>query len=108
MRSAFRHGAIVLALIGAIGRMVAHRSGPELNTNDEVVGPTFPDDETTGSIDRSLPPGWIQLNDAQRGWIFLGVMNLPDVPDAEIAAPAAAAALPHTVDLLDLPAMVVH
>jgi hypothetical protein len=108
MRSAFRHGAIMLALIGAVGLMVAHQSGPGLDAADEPIGPTFPADETTGSIDRSTPPGWIQLNDEQRGWIFLGVMNLPDVPDAEIVAPAEAAALPHTVDLLDLPAMVVR
>jgi hypothetical protein len=106
MRSAFRHGAIVLALVGVIGLMAAHRFGSELDATDEPLGPTFPDDETTGSIDRSTPPGWIQLSDDQRGWIFLGVMNLPDVTEARIEAPSQAAALPDTVDLFDLPAMV--
>jgi hypothetical protein len=105
MRSAFRNGALALALIGAIGLMAGHRSG--LDATDEPLGPTFPE-ETTGSIDRMNPPGWIHLDDEQRGWIFLGVMNLPDVPEAEIVPPAQAAALPHSVDLLDLPAMVVH
>jgi hypothetical protein len=103
MRSAFRHGAIVLALVGVIGLMAAHRFGSGLDATDEPLGPTFPDDETTGSIDRSTPPGWIQLSDDQRGWIFLGVMNLPDVTEARIEAPSQAAALPDTVDLFDLP-----
>jgi len=33
-------------------------------------------------------------------------MNLPDVPEAEVAPPAQASALPHSINLLDLPAMV--
>jgi len=108
MRSTFRHGAISLAFIGAGALMVAHRIGPALDLTAEAMSSTLVDDETTGSIDRSIPPGWIQLNDEQRGWIFFCVMNLPDVPEAAAPAPGPAGALPVSVELRDLPPMVTH
>ena len=106
MRSAFRYGAIMLALAGAVGLVSAHQSGSYLDITNAVVGPTFPDDESTGSISRSAWSEWIHLSEAQRGWIFLGVMNLPDVPEADVPAPGPAAALPDSVELQDMPAMV--
>jgi hypothetical protein len=106
MRSVFRYGAIIFALAGAAGLVSAHQNGPYLDMTNAVIGPTFPDDETTGSIGRSALPEWIHLSNEQRGWIFLGVMNLPDVPEADVSAPGPAAALPDSVELQDMPAMV--
>jgi hypothetical protein len=106
MPSAFRHGAIVLALVGAAGLVAAHQSGSGPDTISAIVGPTFPADETTGSIDHSVRPGWIQLSDEQRGFIFLGVMNLTDVPEADVPAPGPTDAVPASVELQDMPAMV--
>ena len=101
MRSAFRHGAIMVALAATIGVLAVHQWGPGLAVTDAAIGPTFPDDETTGSVDRSARAGWIQLSDEQRGWVFLGVMNLPDVPEANVPAPEPAAALAHSIELRD-------
>jgi hypothetical protein len=97
MSSAFRRGAIMLALTGAVALVAAHPVG---------FGRTYPDHATTGSIDRSAQAGWIQLSDDQRGFIFLGVMNLPDVPEVDLPVPGSAGALPSFVDLQDMPAMV--
>src|SRR5262245_44701102 len=105
MRSAFR--AITFALVGTTALLAVLQFGPERDRlTIEALGPAFPDDETTGSIDRTDRPGWIRLNDEQRGWIFLGVMNLPDVPDAALPPPEAEAALPSSIELQELPAMV--
>lgn len=106
MPFAFRQGAIVLALIGAAGLVAAHQSGS--GEDSAIVGPTFPGDETTSGIDYSARPEWIALNDEQRGFIFLGVMNLADVPEADVPAPGPADALPASVELQDMPAMITH
>jgi hypothetical protein len=106
MASAFWQGATLLALAGAVGLVVEHQIGPGLDQTTEVVGPMFPDDETTGSVDRVARIGWVRLSDEQRGWIFLGVMNLPDVPEADVTAPGPEESLPATVELQDMPAMV--
>jgi hypothetical protein len=105
MASASWQAAIILALAGAVGLVVEHQSG--LDRTAEIAAPTFPDDETTGSVDRADEAGWLRLSDEQRGWIFLGVMNLPDVPEEDMAPPPALAeVLPESVDLQDMPAMV--
>jgi hypothetical protein len=106
MASAFWQGAMILALAGAVGLVIEHHTCPGLDQTTEIVGLTFPDDETTGSVDRAAEAGWIRLSDEQRGWIFLGVMNLPDVPDEDMAPPALAEVLPESVELQDMPAMV--
>jgi hypothetical protein len=106
MASAFWQGATLLALAGAVGLVVEHQIGPGLDQTTEVVGPMFPDDETTGSVDRTARIGWVRLSDEQRGWIFLGVMNLPDVPEVDLMAPGPEESLPATVELQDMPAMV--
>ena len=66
----------------------------------------FPDPDATGVIERSARAGLVQLNDEQNGWIFLGVANLPDVPEVDVAPPGPAVALPDAVTLRDLPALV--
>jgi hypothetical protein len=116
MRSVFRQGAIqvaiLVALIGVVGFSAASQF-VDVDLSAVPLGPTFPDDETTGSIDRSAIMQGLPLSDEQRGFVFLGVINLPDVPDVdttalEIALPGPLGALPETVALEDLPAMVVR
>jgi hypothetical protein len=118
MRCVLRHGAFALALFGAVGfaaaNEIADHATPGLSASDWSglfvdlpLGPTFPDDETTGSIDRSATPS-LPLSDSQLGLVFLGVINLPDAPESDIEAPALLAALPEEVALQDLPAMVTH
>jgi hypothetical protein len=114
MRSAFRHGAIMLALVGVVGLAAANHIAAE-ELSEPALGPTLPDDETTGSIDRSAITQSLPLSDEQRGIIFLGVINLPDLPDADLTAHIAipmetfeSAALPDAIDLHDMPAMVVR
>jgi len=105
MPSALRHGAIVLALVGA-GVVAAHQSGlrPAPDTIVATMAPTT--DEATGSIGHLARPGSIALSDEQLGFIFLGVMNLTDVPEADVPAPGPADALPATIELQEMPAMV--
>src|SRR5438445_5519294 len=114
MRSGFRHGAIMLALVGVVGLALANHIAAE-DLSGVPLGPTFPDDETTGSIDRSAFTQSSPLSDEQLGIIFLGVINLPDIPDVDEAGHIAtamglgpAAALPDSIDLHDMPAMVVR
>jgi hypothetical protein len=117
MRCVLRVGAIALALLGTVGLAAANEVAdltlPGLSVMDWTslaadlpLGPTFPDDETTGSIDRTAGTPSLPLSDEQLGWVFLGVMNLPDVPESDIAVPKALVALPDGVELQELPAMV--
>ena len=105
----FRHGAILLTLVGTVALTAAHQvgSGPDRLAS---LGRMLGVGDATGSIDVAAPAGWLQLNDEQRGWVFLGVMNLIDVPDIQLPDPAALtespAVLPASVELQDLPAMV--
>ena len=113
MRSALYSGALTLALIGMISLLASqYRVGaPEIDT----VGVGHPhaayDDEfeieTTGSIGRPSTAR-LRLDDEQRGFIFLGVINVPDVADADVPPPRLAERLPDAVVLHDIPAMVVR
>jgi hypothetical protein len=110
MRSWVRHGAMMFALIASASLAAAQDSTATAQADDTATAPfeVTADDDTTGSIgtvglgQREILP----LSDEQRGWIFLGVINLPDVRDADMAAPAAASVLSDSVALQDLPAMV--
>jgi hypothetical protein len=102
MRAELRIGALALALAGALGfavhdkvasRQIASIEAPDIDDEDEI----------TGSIDRAAALG---LSEEQRGLIFLGVINLPDVPDVVVPTRWATAALPDVVELYELPAMV--
>lgn len=112
MRSAILSGAITLALLGIIGMSASnYRLGMH---EDDTVGLSAQaalhdefDIETTGSIG-STGAARLSLNDEQRGFIFLGVVNLPDVADEDIAAPRLAERLPETIVLHDIPAMVLR
>jgi hypothetical protein len=95
MRSWIRPGALVLALLAGVTLSAAQESA----TSDE---------DTTGSLG-TVGVGnheTVPLSDEQRGWIFMGVINIPDVPDAPITAHEAAADLPDSIELRDLPPIV--
>jgi hypothetical protein len=115
MRSALLSGTITLALLGLIGLSASQYRVGLSDDADETIGvgtqqATIYDEfdvETTGSIGN---PGAarLSLNDEQRGFIFLGVINLPDVADEDIAAPRLAERLPETIVLHEIPAMVIR
>jgi hypothetical protein len=108
MPTAFRHGAILLTLIGTAALTAAHQigSGPARHAS---LG-RMPGVDATGSIDGARQNDWIELSDEQRGFLFLGVMNLSDVPDARLPDQEtfleSPRVLPASVELQDLPAMV--
>ncbi|MGH6770332.1 MAG: DUF1236 domain-containing protein [Xanthobacteraceae bacterium] len=110
MHSAYRNGALILALIGFTGLAASHYHP---GTVDESVGIGEPyaaivddfNDEVTGSIGQ-ISRSDLRLSDEERGFVFLGVINLPDVPDVDMPAPRLAEMLPETVALRTIPAMV--
>ena len=113
MPTAFRNGAILLTLIGTAVLTAWHQigSGPDrhasLGRMSNVV-------DATSSINAGRQGDWIELTDEQRGFLFLGVMNLADVPDTDLPMPESLigslietpAVLPVSVELQDLPIMV--
>lgn len=112
MRSAIQVSALLIALGACLGLVTAQHGGAGA---DETVGlgtgfTTIVDDydnEITGSIDLASSPR-LALSDEQRGLIFLGVINLPDVPDLAMRAPEPGVALSQSVELHEIPAMVVR
>jgi hypothetical protein len=104
MRWGFAFGALTLALVGLVAFAAQNRasivaSAPAFDT---VAGA----DDITASIDRSAATHALSLSDEQRGLIFVGVINLPDVPDVELPAPSLVYSIPEAVELQELPAMV--
>jgi len=112
MRSGFRHGVLLLALLCGVGLAALDRRGTDATADATAaasgIRPAFADDETTGSIERSAVAYALPLSDEQRGFVFLGVMNLPDVPEADVEASDSALPLPSSVELQDLPAIVTN
>ena len=107
MPTAFRRSAILLTLIATVALTAVHQigSGPDrLASLGWMLGTI----ESPGSIDAAHLG--IQLSDEQRGFLFLGVMNLTDVPDIDLPAAETLldtpAILPASIELQDLPAMV--
>jgi hypothetical protein len=109
MRSAYRNGAWVVALLGLVGLMASQYRPAEtsatvgVGTPYAAVGDYF-DDDVTGSIAAGAPR--LELTDEQRGFVFLGVINLPDIPEVEMIAPKLAERLPAAIALHAIPAMV--
>ena len=81
---------------------------PAENMAKVAIAPVFPDNGITGSIDQWAITQSLPLSDDQRGLIFLGIINLPDTPDADAAPPGPTGALAENVELHDLPAMLVR
>jgi hypothetical protein len=124
MRSWFGHSALLVAVIG--GLVLAALEQPDVDAavapyadpaavlsadwSPSHLRPIFADDvfgdEATGSIDRFAITQVLPLSDEQRGLVFLGVMNLPDIPEVELEARDLTVPLPQAVELQDLPMMV--
>jgi hypothetical protein len=114
MRAAVLSGTFTLAIIGLIGMASSqYRVGiPELDTvgvgtQTAAIHDDFDDMETTGSIGRA-GAARLSLTDEQRGFVFLGVINLPDVPDVDMTPPRLTERLSDAVALYDIPAMVIR
>jgi len=96
---------VLLALLGGVSLAALDQRGTDANTASRSIRPAFADDEATGSIGRLANASALPLTDEQRGLVFLGVMNLPDVPEADVEADPAVP-LSESVELQNLPAMV--
>lgn len=124
MRSAIHVSALLLALGAGVGLVTAqHRAealdetvgvgvrvdlGPGFGiTYAEIVDDYDRESEATGSVQLAAAPR-LSLSEEERGLVFLGVINLPDVPDAAMRAPPAGMPLAPTVELHDIPAMVIR
>jgi hypothetical protein len=106
----FRQSAILLILFCTVALTTAHEIGSGPDRLAGITGRMLSTSEATGSIDPDAQNGWIELNDEQRGFLFLGVMNLAEVPDVELpdllSPVGSPAVLPDSIELQDLPAMV--
>jgi hypothetical protein len=99
--------AAILLVVAIVGPAAAGEVAEQFMTKF-AVAPSLPDKkETTGSVDRLTANQSLPLSDEQRGLIFLGIINLPDTPEAELSAPLTST-LPDRVELYDLPAMLVR
>jgi hypothetical protein len=115
MRYKVGNVALLLAVLAGLG--LAALEPPNVDPplaavgtvwSPEVFGtrPFFADEDATGSINPSAISNALALTDEQRGLVFVGVINLPDVPDSDLDAPDPATPLASSVELQDLPAMV--
>ena len=96
--------ATLLVLMTSAGHAtvtLAHEIGREA-----LAPPAIEDADTTGSIAR--PESTLRLSDEQRGFVFLGVTSLPDVPVVDGPAPHMTAMVPASINLQELPAMIIR
>jgi hypothetical protein len=114
MRSAIHVSALLLALGVCLGLVTAqhHAAAVDETVGFSLVPVGIIDDydresEATGSVTLAAAPR-LELSDEQRALIFLGVINLPDIPEFAMHTPAPGVPLASTVELYDIPAMVVR
>ena len=107
MRFFMCKSAIVLALVASVGFPAVTRAGG-VDWPAATTGEVFEDIDTTGTIDRPASMQMLPLSDEQRGFVFLGVTSLPDVPVVDAVAPSTTAVVPESIELHELPAMVVR
>ena len=107
MRSVFRKGIVVIAVIGASGLVAAGSSRDFLTSgepDDDVAAIRY---DTTGSVDAaSAGRAILALTDEQRERIYQGVMRFPDAVRRDARIPDLADRLPREEPLQDLPASV--
>lgn len=110
MRSWVRHGLLVLVLSYGVALVAVKDRATDGAAGAPVLVPGFVVEDATDDITGSIGTVGIGGREAlpldleQLGWIFLGVINLPGIPEVELAQHAAA--LPASIALHDLPAMV--
>jgi hypothetical protein len=119
MQSAIHVSALVLALGACLGLVTAqhdaaavdHTVGVGFGTVSvvpvEIVDDYDRETEATATINVAAAPQ-LELSDEQRALIFFGVINLPDIPELAVRAPATGVPLASTVELHNIPAMVAH
>jgi hypothetical protein len=93
-----------LAFMASVGFSTITHAG-EADRDVARARPGLEDIDTTGSIGH--PASTLPLSDEQRGLVFLGVTSLPDVPVVDGPAPPMSSVVPASIDLQDVPAMVV-
>src|SRR5262245_529140 len=97
MRHWLGYGAVLLAVVGGVGLAALEQPGGDAAVVPSTtewspihLRPIFADDlfgdEATGSIDRYTITQVLPLSDEQRGLVFLGVINLPDIPEVDLDA----------------------
>ena len=102
MRSVSCRAAILLVL-AIVGPAAAGEAAEQFIATFTAALPLSNKENTGSARGQSLP-----LSDEQRGLIFLGVINVPDMAEADLDASILSSALPETVELHELPAMVVR
>jgi hypothetical protein len=107
MRSVICKCATLLALMTSAGFPAVTRAD-HVDLPASSAGPDFEDIDATGSIDRLASAQILPLSDEERGLVFLGVTCLPDVPVVDALAPHMATAVAESIELQELPAMVVR
>lgn len=113
MRSAIKLSALLIALGAWVGLVtVQHGAAVDGTIGDDPTNVAIIDDydqenEITGTVALASAPRLL-LTDEQRALIFLGVINLPEIPELAMRAPEPGVPLPQAIDLHEIPAMVVR
>jgi hypothetical protein len=108
MRSWIRLGMLGIALSSSALADAQTDTQSLIPSSDDCAIVENHDDDMTGGVgtvgvSRHEGP---QLTMEDQAWIFLGVINLPDVPDVEMQTDELSVALPSKIELRDLPAFV--
>jgi hypothetical protein len=98
---------MLLALTTSAGLPTVTRAA-DVDLPASSAGLDSDDIDTTASVDRLALTQTLPLSNEQRGLVFLGVTWLPDVPVVDTLAPRMDALVPESIELQELPAMVVR
>ena len=119
MRSAIHVSVMLVALGVGLGLVTAqHRAAVSdqtvgLRTSHHASPAAIVDDydqemdQATGSINLAAAAR-LSLSDLERGAVFLGVINLPDIPELDMRTPQPGAPVSQDVELQEFPPMVVR
>jgi Protein of unknown function (DUF1236) len=99
MRFSFRHGAMLLAVLGGFGVALSMQTGDRASdaATDETTGSLGP----TGARRMTQP---LPLTDEERARIHSRVIRMPHAPTVDVPPPELLGALPSHVPLQELPA----
>jgi hypothetical protein len=106
MQPVLRRAVLPFTLAGlCLAAAIAFAAGHMASRPGDLLSAGGNSDNSTGSISDTAARG-LPLTDEQRGHIFDGIMKIHDAPVADVPAPEAAAAVPGSVALQELPASV--